>query len=79
MGALLIWRLLPFDEWAWPVPILAAAFNYGPVLAIASAEVMALYLLVTARFGVNLKNCSRARGSRGSRASCACTSRPTAR
>jgi hypothetical protein len=65
VGALLIWRLLPFDEWAWPLPILAAAFIYGPVLAIASAEVMALYLLVAARFGVNLNELFAGQGIQG--------------
>jgi hypothetical protein len=65
VGALLLWRLLPFDTWGWPLPILAAVFIYGPVLAIASAEVMALYLVVAARFGVNLNELFAGQGIQG--------------
>jgi hypothetical protein len=65
VGALLLWRLLPFDSWVWPLPILSAAFIYGPVLAIASAEVLALYLLVAARFGVNLNELFAGQGIQG--------------
>ena len=54
VGALLVWRLLPFDGWRWPLPIITATVLYGPILALASAEVVALYLVIASRFGVNL-------------------------
>jgi hypothetical protein len=52
--ALVLWRMLPFDGLAWPLPIITAAVLYGPILAVAAAEVVALYLLIASRFGVNL-------------------------
>jgi hypothetical protein len=54
VGALLVWRMLPFDGWAWPLPIITAVALYGPILAVCAAEVVALYLLIASRFGVNL-------------------------
>jgi hypothetical protein len=46
--------MLPFDGWAWPLPIITAVALYGPILAVCAAEVVALYLLIASRFGVNL-------------------------
>jgi hypothetical protein len=54
VAALLVWRMLPFDTMARPIPTIAAAVLYGPILAVAAAEVVALYLLVASRFAVNL-------------------------
>jgi hypothetical protein len=50
VAALFLWRMLPFDGWPWPLPILTAAGLYGPILAVAAAEIAALYLLVASRF-----------------------------
>jgi hypothetical protein len=54
VGGLFVWRMLPFDKLDWPWPVLCAAAFYGPVAAVVSAQVTALYLLVASRFRVNL-------------------------
>jgi hypothetical protein len=46
--------MLPFDALTWPLPIITAVVLYGPILAVAAAEVTALYLLIASRFRVNL-------------------------
>jgi hypothetical protein len=79
VGALFLWRTLPFSDLPWPLPIIAAVGLYGPVLAIAGTEVVALYLLIASRFGVNLNELFAGRASRASRVSCACASPATAR
>lgn len=56
------WRALVFDQLDWPLPVLAAVFFYGPVAAIVSAEVVALYLLVASRFDVNQNELFAAQG-----------------
>jgi hypothetical protein len=65
VGALLIWRMLPFESLIWPLPIIAAAFLYGPVLAIAATEVTCLYLLIASRFKVNLNELFAGQGIQG--------------
>jgi hypothetical protein len=65
VGALLVWRELIFDQLVWPLPIIAAICLYGPILALASAEVTALYLLVASRFGVNLNELFAGQGIQG--------------
>jgi hypothetical protein len=54
VAGVMIWRQLPFDRLHRPLPDLSAFFIYGPVAALVSAEVVALYLLIVSRFGVNL-------------------------
>jgi hypothetical protein len=54
VGGLVLWRMTVFDTLPWPLPIIAATFFWGPILAIASAEAVALYLLVASLVKVNL-------------------------
>ena len=65
VGALYVWRQLIFDQLDWPLPIIAAVALYGPILAIASAEVAALYLLIASRFGVNVNELFAGQGIQG--------------
>jgi hypothetical protein len=65
VGGLMVWRMLPFDEMRWPVPVLVAAVTYGPVAAIVAAEIVALYLLVAGRLGVNLNELFAGQGIQG--------------
>ena len=65
VGALFVWRQLIFDQLDWPLPIIAAVALYGPILAIASAEVAALYLLIASRFGVNVNELFAGQGIQG--------------
>jgi hypothetical protein len=62
---LAVWRMLPFDRMRWPAPVLIAAVTYGPVAAIVATEVVALYLLVASRFGVNLNELFAGQGIQG--------------
>jgi hypothetical protein len=65
VGALLVWHMLPFDKMPWPLSALSAAVLYGPVLAVASAEIVAGYLLVASKFGVNLNELFAGQGMQG--------------
>lgn len=65
IGGLFLWRELPFDQWVWPMPVLTAAAFYGPVVAAVSGQVVALYLLVASRFGVNLNELFAGQGIEG--------------
>ena len=65
VGALFLWRTLPFSDLPWPLPIIAAIGLYGPVLAVAGTEVVALYLLIASRFGVNLNELFSGQGIQG--------------
>jgi hypothetical protein len=49
-----VWIQFPFRDWPWPGPLAVAAFAYGPLIAIASTQLLAFYLLIGARFDVNL-------------------------
>lgn len=49
-----VWLQLPFRDWPWPGPLAVAAVVYGPVIALLSTQLLAMYLLVAARFDVNL-------------------------
>jgi hypothetical protein len=51
---LMVWQSLPMHGLRWPLPALVAAVTYGPVAALVATEVVALYLLVAGRLGVNL-------------------------
>ena len=48
-----LWVNLPFVEWAFPLPAVAAAVLYGPVAGFAASLLVSLYLLVAGSFGVN--------------------------
>jgi hypothetical protein len=48
------WQSLPFVEWAWPLPVLAAVVIYLPVAGLIATEVFCLYLLLASTAGVNL-------------------------
>jgi hypothetical protein len=48
------WLNLPFYDWPWPLPVVAAAVLYGPVIGFVAAELVAAYLLVAGAFGVNV-------------------------
>jgi hypothetical protein len=65
VGGLYVWRLFSFEKWQWPMPVLTAAAFYGPVAAIVSAEVVAFYLLIAARFNVNLNELFAGQGIQG--------------
>lgn len=47
------WLHLPFVDWAWPLPLVAAAVLYGPVTGLLSAQLTSLYLLIASMFEVN--------------------------
>ncbi|MEU8659385.1 metallophosphoesterase [Actinoplanes philippinensis] len=49
-----VWEQFPFRNWQWPGPLAVAAVAYGPLIAIVSTQLVALYLLIAARFDVNL-------------------------
>ncbi|HWS36119.1 MAG TPA: metallophosphoesterase, partial [Actinoplanes sp.] len=49
-----VWLQLPFRDWPWPGPLAVAAVAYGPLIAFVATQLLALYLLVAARFDVNL-------------------------
>ncbi len=65
VGGLFVWRQFIFDQLDWPLPVLAAVFFYGPVAAVVSAEVVALYLLFASRFGVNVNELFAGQGIEG--------------
>jgi len=54
VGGLVLWRMTVFDTLPWPLPIIAATAFWGPLLAIASAEAVALYLLIASLVKGNL-------------------------
>ena len=48
------WLHLPFINWAWPLPVVAALVVYLPISGFLATEVFCLYLLVAGAAGVNL-------------------------
>ena len=48
------WLQLPFHDWAWPGPFIAAIVLYGPVGGFLATQLCALYLLIASRFDVNV-------------------------
>jgi hypothetical protein len=62
---LAVWRMLPVDRLRWPLPALVAVVTYGPVAALVATEVVALYLLVAGRLGVNLNELFAGQGIQG--------------
>jgi hypothetical protein len=64
VGGLFVWQMLPFDDQRWPLPVLFATVIYGPVAAVVSGEVVAAYLLIASKFGVNLNELFASQGIR---------------
>jgi hypothetical protein len=54
VGGTWVWEQFPFRNWQWPGPLAVAAVAYGPLIAIVATQLLALYLLIAARFDVNL-------------------------
>lgn len=50
----LLWLELPFAELGWPLPLLAAVVLYLPVAGLAASLLVAAYLLLAARLGINV-------------------------
>lgn len=48
------WLRLPFYDWPWPLPVIAAAVLYGPVIGLVASQFVAAYLLIADAFGVNV-------------------------
>ena len=61
-GGTWIWLHLPFYQWPWPLPVVAGAVVYGPVIGFLGSELVAAYLLVAGSFGVNLNELFAAQG-----------------
>jgi hypothetical protein len=53
-GGTWVWLRLPFHDWTWPGPLVAAVVVYGPVIGFVSAQLCALYLLIASSFKVNV-------------------------
>jgi hypothetical protein len=49
-----VWLQLPFVDWSWPLPLIAAAILYFPVAAVVTSQLVAAYLLVASEFRVNV-------------------------
>lgn len=64
LAALLSWAWweLPLHDWPWPWSLIATLVVYGVVSGFAATELMAIYLLFGARFGVNLNELFSAQG-----------------
>jgi hypothetical protein len=56
------WLQLPFHDWTWPVPLLAAALLYLPVAGLVATQLVAAYLLVGSAFGINVNELFAAQG-----------------
>ncbi|MET0415780.1 MAG: metallophosphoesterase [Actinoplanes sp.] len=53
-GGTWVWLHMPFHDWEWPGPLVAAAVVYGPVIGFLSTQLCALYLLIAGMFNVNV-------------------------
>ncbi|MDG4763409.1 metallophosphoesterase [Solwaraspora sp. WMMD406] len=53
VGAL-VWLQLPFVDWPWPLPVVAAAVVYGPLAGLVATQLTAGYLVLAGAFDVNL-------------------------
>ncbi|MFB9442529.1 popeye domain-containing protein [Dactylosporangium vinaceum] len=59
------WLNLPFLTLVWPLPLLIAIVLYLPLSAVAAGELFALYLLIAAKFDVNLNELFAGQGITG--------------
>jgi hypothetical protein len=58
----LLWLTLPFAHWPWPLPLLTAFMLYAPVASLVGSQLVAAYLLIGSRFGINLNELFAAQG-----------------
>jgi hypothetical protein len=56
------WWELPLHAWRWPWSLVVTLVVYGPASGLAATELVAIYLLLAARFGVNLNELFSAQG-----------------
>jgi hypothetical protein len=56
------WWELPLRDWRWPWSLIVTLVVYGVLSGLAATELVAVYLLVAARFGVNLNELFSASG-----------------
>jgi hypothetical protein len=55
VGGWMIWRdHLPFAEWTWPWPVVAAVVLYLPVAGVVASLLVSAYLLLAATFKINV-------------------------
>jgi hypothetical protein len=59
------WLNLPFVDLTWPLPLLIAIVLYLPLSSLAAGELFALYLLIAAKFDVNLNELFAGQGITG--------------
>ncbi|WIM99384.1 metallophosphoesterase [Actinoplanes oblitus] len=57
-----LWWELPLHDWPWPWSLIAALGVYGVASGLAATELTAVYLLIAARFDVNLNELFSAQG-----------------
>ncbi|MDM4722163.1 metallophosphoesterase [Micromonospora sp. WMMA1363] len=62
------WLALPFHDWPWPLPAVAAVVLYGPVSGLVASQLVAAYLLVASVFGVNVNELFAGQGIQDSKA-----------
>ncbi|KUL22371.1 metallophosphoesterase [Actinoplanes awajinensis] len=56
------WWVLPLHAWPWPWSLIAEIGIYGVLSGLAATELVAVYLLIAARFNVNLNELFSAQG-----------------
>ncbi|AEV83588.1 metallophosphoesterase [Actinoplanes sp. SE50] len=56
------WWELPLHDWPWPWSLIAEIVIYGVVSGLAGTELVAVYLLIAARFDVNVNELFSAQG-----------------
>ncbi|GAA2377837.1 metallophosphoesterase [Dactylosporangium salmoneum] len=59
------WLSLPFTDQPWPLPLLLAIVLYFPLSALAAGELFALYLVIAAKFEVNVNELFAGQGITG--------------
>lgn len=59
------WLQLPFHDWVWPLPLLAAAVLYLPVAGLVATELIAAYLLAASAYGINVNELFAGQGIEG--------------
>jgi hypothetical protein len=57
-----LWLLLPFADWAWPLPLVAAVVLYLPAAGLVGSLLVAAYLLVASLAKVNVNELFAAQG-----------------
>ncbi|GIF51792.1 hypothetical protein Afe04nite_63310 [Asanoa ferruginea] len=49
-----VWLMTPIPDWPWPLSLIGALAVYWPVSGLIGSQLVALYLLIASRFGVNI-------------------------